>query len=730
MNVDQAACTSARQPRHLARSLPFAVSTFISTSIVASLISWNRLFTSQPLNIGSDNLIYLNWLRNVQESGWFQTNPNLAYPFGQTWRPFPMVDAGFVGALEVLGRILPIGAAFNLIICLAAATNCLSAHLCLVYLKVDRWVAAVLGVAFATLPFFFWRAQVHLNYATYWAIPVLFVIATHFAGIHVLSRRRTLVCLAFVASAASNYYIVFGMFTVGVALAIGLANGEPASRRRAVVDFLAVVGVTLVLPLWQLVGYLASGDRTFSRPASDVELFALRISDLLLPYPGHPASFLSKLRDVTDLLHPVEGALYIGCLALVGLAWALRDTLISGDRARGRRLHESRLIVSVTVVIILVAVPSGIASIAAAIGFSQIRAWNRVLPMLAFLGLYRLGLGVTDIVQSKDRLVRRAAIATLVVVVLVDQGPAGATSPFRLRRDDTSYGLDVAAVTSRVGFASAMASLAGTDQFTAFVFPLLPYHEVPPLNSSSGSDQVSLEIFSGKGRWTPGALHGSNRDLSVSLGGLTVAEALNAACSSGFDFFVYDLDAVVSSEADADLSFLRSATTVRTSIADEEGHFIAFQLSDCVDGQWPPLEEVPRVTYVGDGTYGEFRAEVDSLGVYRSAPPNFDLMVHSSNPTNAFDLVFDVVPTGQSLSVSRGESTFTAVVRAGESAEVRVPLCMTSLSERLEVDVGGAGRGSGGPAVKIRHMRVLPVKLTTTSRDCDSVTVAPTTSRS
>jgi len=68
----------------------------------------------------------------------------------------------------------------------------------------------------------------------------------------------------------------------------------------------------------------------------------------------------------------------------------------------------------------------------------------------------------------------------------------------------------------------------------------------------------------------------------------------------------------------------------------------------------------------------------------------------------------------------------TTGVRAGQSVEVRVPMCTTLPSEKVRAHLGDPGKGSG-PAeelVQIRHMRVLPMVHNPASRECDSVIVA------
>ncbi len=271
-------------------------------------------------------------------------------------------------------------------------------------------MATLISLLYTFLPYHFIRGETHLFLATYWVIPLgayvaLRILAGDFFVTPGGSGRRGLVAAApllvicVVVATSSAYY---GFSTMILALA---ASGLLAIHRRHLRALLpglivaAVLGTTIVVnaaPSFLYVSAHGKSANVAARSPGDTEQYSLKIANLVLPRDNHRIGALASLTARYRATFPLQGeAGYeaLGIVATIGLGWlvivAIGGWVVVKDGALGGQ--SPVMLASLAMVTLLVATTGGISTLVALLGFSQVRAWNRMSIYVAFFALFSVG---------------------------------------------------------------------------------------------------------------------------------------------------------------------------------------------------------------------------------------------------------------------------------------------------------------------------------------------------
>ncbi|MCP5030805.1 MAG: hypothetical protein GY939_03310, partial [Actinomycetia bacterium] len=392
-----------------------------------SLRLW-RIPFGLALQYGGDELAALSHVKGVDETGWWFTNPRLGAPFGQEHYDFPHGGESLqVAMVKTLGLFSDAPAAImNAYLLVTFVLVAISAHLVLRYLRFEVVVAGVVSVLYTFLPFHFAHLTPHIYRSGYFAAPVAALALLWLAGYDgglvtttgprfrdVEVRRDRLMVVAVAIALIATTDVVAAAFAPAIAGMVGVLGvlRQRAWRTLALVMVFGAATVALVvavnIPTLLYQEQNGPNSETVQRQLPEQEAWALKISRVVLPSPNHPIGFLAE-QGRKPTISPIrsEGGQALGLIAVAGLIGAIAATLPLGagvesfaarERSRPERGELLRSSGLMMLIILLLAVPSGLAYLASMIGFEEIRTWNRIVVYLGFFALVSAAIGLERI---------------------------------------------------------------------------------------------------------------------------------------------------------------------------------------------------------------------------------------------------------------------------------------------------------------------------------------------
>jgi hypothetical protein len=508
-----------------------------------------------PITPGGDATLNLAVLQGMIEHGWYFTNSSLGAPAGQQLYDFSAFDGDNLQFLFM--RVLALGisdpaALLNVYYILGFALVSGATYGVLRAVGVSRPTACVGGVLLAVLPEHFARSESHLFLATFFAVPAGgWLVLRTLLGQPLATRRPDVagwrgwmswplaatVAACIAAGGSTLYYAVFTILLVGIA---ALLRGVSVRSPRAVLPGIllaAAVGVVLLVNISPALIYQeihGHNPASATRQPVESEAYAMSLIQMVLPIQGHRiqafAEAYQKHQGTTPLVS--EGGQQIGllfALSFFGLIALMAGRALAGARAVSERgTLAAAAAVGAGTAFLLGTFGGGSALIAYLVS-PQIRAWNRIVPFIAFFALVGLALAID---AARDRLgtvSRRRILAGALVVLVGVVGVLDQTSKTFL----PAYAATFKTWQSDARFAADLDRLLPND---AMVFQL-PFHEFP---ETTGTNQMAdYDLFKGYVhnshlRWSYGAMKGRSQDWGDEAAAEPLSFVVPAAMAEGF----------------------------------------------------------------------------------------------------------------------------------------------------------------------------------------------------
>jgi hypothetical protein len=696
----------------------------------------------------NDALAVSSHFKTVSETGWYESQPLLGAPYGQQYHDFPTADNLQFMAARVFSAVLGDWAvALNVWYVLGFVLIALTGTFFFLRIGMSRVLSVVMAVLFALAPYHFIRNENHLALSTYFTLPLAFwvvhLIATgqplwlRRAGVRnpvlaVLTGRGAAVAasLALVVTGATYY----GFFTVVFIALVGVASWWRVRDWRrlagAVVAGLVVVvtAVANMLPdvLWSWRN--GSDGGALVRTPVETEYYSLKLTQLLLPMPGHRVQFLANLRAYYDDYFPYRSeSPVLGTVAAAGFVLLLvvavasllgrRRPVAGSTPADADRFRTIRLLAGLAVVAFLFGTFGGLSSLFSFVT-SSLRGANRMSIVIALLSLAGLGLALDALVgrvvrwRPQLRLAPAAATVTVGVVLLAggvwDQTNAGVVP------DYVELGSSFAA---RDAFFSQVQDELGDG---AQVLQL-PYADFPEATSSNGHDfETGLDyaemlvpyLHTTTIRWSAGGIKGRTAaEWGAAVQDYAPGSVADQVAVVGFDAVLVDRDGLLDrgAELEAGLDDALGAPALTSP-----------------DGRWVLYTVPPALAEAADdlptAERDELRDAIEQPLV--TTPGSTDPTVGGDNTVNSVDVHNDrdeTIPGTLQLElttlaqvdavvVTTPDGARTVVPVSGASADVDLPWDFAPGTTHITLagsDDGGATTMATSLAIGIDHAAVL-----------------------
>ncbi len=547
-----------------------------------------------------DTKFYLMLVKGIIEHGWYLSNPSLGAPFGQHLYDYPQ-GADNLNLLIIRGLAVfssDPALVVNLFLLTTFALTTVTCHLVLRALGVGAAAAGVTSVLFSLLAYHFFRGESHLLLSAYYSVPLTaYLFLELLAGALLFSRRapprrwppawaspRSLatIGMCLVIGSDNLYYATFALVLIAAATLIALV----LRRRRCVRDGLLVVALvvgTLAANLAPSLIYRAEHganpevERSAAADESSNEALALRLTNLVLPAPG---SRIGALRRITARYDNAIAPGYceacyasLGTVGTVGFGWLALcglGTLLGAGWARRRRLlaHAS----AGAAIALAVGSVGGLGALLELFVTPDIRAWNRISVVIAFLSLLAAGLLLDSLVTGLNGRRWGSALGRALLAAVLVFGVYGQTSDAYIpayaatARQWRSDSVFVAEIEARLPRGASV-----------FQLPYVPFPEGYPQTPVGGPlatyatkyEPLRGYLHSSTLRWSYGAMKGRPADWAAQLAGQPLSLVTAAVAAAGFEGVWVDPAAFDPAKANQVHSALRSLLGVQPLVSPD-----------------------------------------------------------------------------------------------------------------------------------------------------------------
>jgi len=487
-----------------------------------------RARLSQAVNSGDMLMAYV--ATALSSDGGFYGGSRFGYPLAMDLRYFPSADhlpsSVAAGIAAVTGNpFLGVNAVWALSFPATAL-----AGLWLMRLVGLRGPLAVLGALAVTFTPYHWERTYHVWLATSYSAVLAVCLALYvgsgqwrgaLAGAH---RRRSIVlmvALCVVIATSGIYYAVFAVMLTGVAVLWRWVRG--AHWRDLVLDALPAVGVVAGLALsllpawwflhtnppftpiaqrypWESVQY--SGVLSYvllPSPASGIPGFAHFARAVIAGGDLGPTSGVRSTSDFGTLFTTL--ALLVG---VIGTMWLARRARRSGTTEPAEPGEVGPGLVAVLIAVAaLFFVPWGLNYLFAVAVSPQIRAWDRLVPVL--LSLF-VALGAVTLRRlGATRVTGRALVAVFAVGLLV----LGLDAVWPYRAGVTSAAAAAQAEQAEGAHYATELNAAIPGRCAVLQLPYVAYPEVAPVETLGAYDHAWPALTNPEKSWSFGANKGT-----------------------------------------------------------------------------------------------------------------------------------------------------------------------------------------------------------------------------
>jgi phosphoglycerol transferase len=501
---------------------------------------------SVPFTYQGDSIGMMAFVKMVDQTGWYTGTARAGAPFGLNTYDWPYGgDNGWWVITKVITWFTDNAAtATNLLFLLGFVLVALSAFVALRMVGVSRLVSGTLALVYAFAPWHFLRTTGQLFIGAPVSVPLacaLAVLILRGETPFFQSRRAIVgtVAICIVLAVFDPYFTVFGVLIILAAGALRAGATRAWKPLLSAVLVTAVTGVVLVLNLVPSLLYRRShglNPEAVVRPIEDLDRYALRPIELLAPVPDHRLSPLAHLSEL--LTRPGEQSepyQYLGLVAVIGLAVAVVSLLVWAAGRRGPRVTDGVGPGVLVVILGAFAVMGGLSWLAFTAGLAQIRSWNRVAVVMAFLGLVALSpwldAGVRRLRARKWAPVVLAGLAVVVVgLALFDQiGKGLVPDP---RQNEAEWNNDAQ-------FVSAIEQQLPAGAMV-YELPYLPWPEGPGSVAITNQDPWRGFLHSDQLRWSFAGMRGRQADWQEYTTRQPAPDMVDAVTAAGFDGIYLD----------------------------------------------------------------------------------------------------------------------------------------------------------------------------------------------
>jgi phosphoglycerol transferase len=492
--------------------------------------------TLQQLYTGDG--LFTQILSKQLSEGWIFSSPRMGYPFDSSFFAFPVTEFWSLVALKFLNIFLGSFSSVN-VFYFAGFPLCFAiTYLCSRVLNISRALSVVLAHTFTYLPFHFWRTE-HTFYTWYFIIPIYFIFVLKITEIEYSTQkfgaRFRLILSLFLLAGFGAYYSLFAVFLFLAAGITLFGSDDYLSKLKSI--FQAIVAILLGLIVFQL-PYLLANSETIRRSASDSETYGLKFVQMVIPRQDHLINLFANFTKEYNSSRPLVNENATSTLGFLGSLGFVVGGLILLASFKSRTISQPTITLSKLIwFLFFVGTIGGLGSVIASLGFTQIRAWNRISIFIAFGSLLVL-ISLTDSFLKnvgRDKYFRHFRFLIfpfLIFSSIID------TIGINTYNRNSALSNDFR---PELHFFNNLESELPPNS-SVYVFPYMSFPESIQVNNLESYSLLKGFLLSDTLKWSVGGMRGSEGDRYFeSLSNETIPRQISVAEDLGFDAFYADI---------------------------------------------------------------------------------------------------------------------------------------------------------------------------------------------
>jgi phosphoglycerol transferase len=390
--------------------------------------------------------------------------------------------------------------------------------------------------------------------------------------------------LACVAVGSFNaYWAVFGVITIVLATSVSAILNRTIRPLLHGAAFTALIAVTAAInQAGTLLYQLDNGDNAMvgRRYPVELDVYGLRLIQLLTPVPGGRLSFLNGLSKDLTQGYQSEPSQYLGLVGSLALLTMLVWFIVraAGRGATRPASDPTGMLAALVVLWILIASTGGLNWLTVPIGFNRIRAWNRVSVLIMFCVLAWAAHWFPPLLSRATSRFRKpykplamGAAAVLLLVGLADQSSGSYILDARIYESDFRSDRDFF-----VGIESEL-----PPSSDVFILPIRRFPEEVATGGSTDYDLLRGYLQTKTLRFSYGGMKGREAEWQQRLAGREGDDLVEALVATGFDAIVIDRYGYADRAAQLEQSL--SATLATGPRPSANGRFSYYSLLDWAD---------------------------------------------------------------------------------------------------------------------------------------------------
>jgi hypothetical protein len=532
-------------------------------SLIVAVVTW-RLWRANlrfPIFAVNGDVAYeLVMVKAIMQHGWYESNPNLAAPFGQLNYDFPALigEIGKVMMVKALALIFTNPAVvMNAMMLGGFPLIALTASLVLRGLGFSRAITLVCAVLFATSPIHFLLGPAQMMLGLYIGIPLSGYLILAVLGDKPLFAKRQ-----FGGARWASWFSFRNVITVVMSLLVGCLGLDYAeftcllvgicalfvfaAKRRIgplVAAFLVVITITIPVvgsAVPDLAYRATHGTNSVVAQRGPIEsfLYGLQPIQLILPQLGDrigPLAHLTEhIDDDLDAGDPgvplnLGPQISLGLVTAVGLIWILWVAIGGAMTARPSREPLANQAGTAALLTILLAMGSGGSVLFAYLVTDQLRVWARIAILVGFFAVVGLALLLEHARRMLVPLTGGRWLSVVVLLVVLVGGVLEGTT----NRFIPNYAQFSATWRDDARFVTAIQHSLPPNAMV-LELPYTPFPEASFPNALTSYEPLVPYLHSTELRWSAGAMKGRPTDWLASVSTLPTDRLIEDAVAAGF----------------------------------------------------------------------------------------------------------------------------------------------------------------------------------------------------
>ena len=520
--------------------IALTIACLASLTLTYSFLDLKNADLHIPMNCyGHNDVMSLSYrLKSMLETGWVFKNNSVGMPIGATFYDMPSTEVVILLCLNLLVHITGhYGLAINIWYIFTFTLTTIISYMCMRRLRVKSYWAVLGALTYAFLAYHFKRNTMHLLLSTYSFIPVALVIimetfrdeAFYQLDKHFFKKKKNRYAFIglLLVGMTGFYYAFFSCFLI-VLMGIShiLKEHRVISRGKQMLMMLGNVILPIGLSMLPNLIMQIQNGRNMEAPIRSVgeaEVFGMKIIQLILPIE----SKIDSVQKIADRYYQStyylqgENSEYLGIIGSIGFLILISHLLIrQEDRQLSKQLH---LLKEMNIGLVLLGTISGLGALFALVVSPQIRAYNRVSVIIAFLSITAVCLILSNHLEwSKAK--GRICIIGLVFLVGIWEQSTGRPNHNLSKQIYESDEAFVKEIEAKVPEGSMIYQL-----------PYCKYPEVPNINEMKEYSLFRGYLHSNTLKWSYGGYKGRTADKwHAYVNSLEMEERIQRIADAGF----------------------------------------------------------------------------------------------------------------------------------------------------------------------------------------------------